>query len=185
MRAHYFIVAAGTIGLLGCQETNRPNPTSSQPTPVVSQAKAPNAAELTAGLAGTWRFSMENSDSTPGEWATVELLPDGHFRWLPTGKDYVIPPEKGSWFVYEKVLVLRLRGNAGGHMPPGSALTFDIKTLTPQMATMSTPIDAGPGEVKQVMCNLKRLAQPDGSANASQPIRSETNSTSSAAGSRR
>lgn len=185
MRAHYFLVVAGTIGLLGCQEASQPNPTSNQPSPVASQAKASDSAGLTAGLAGTWRFSMEDSDPTPTEFATVELLPDGHFRWLPTGKDYVIPPGKGSWFVYEKVLVLRLGGNAGGHMPPGSALTFDIKTLKPHMATMSTPIDAGPGEVKQVMWNWKRLAQPDGAANGSQPIPSETNRTSSAAGSRR
>jgi hypothetical protein len=173
-RAYYFIVVAGTIGLLGCQETNRPNPTLNEPAPVASQAKAPDNVGLTARLAGTWQFSMKDDGPTPSEWATVELFPDGHFRWLPagkdTGKDYVIPLEKGSWFVYEKVLVLRLGGSAGGHMPPGSALTFDIKTMTPQMATMSTPIDAGPGVVRQLMWNWKRLAQPDGAANGSLPF---------------
>lgn len=159
MRAPYALLVVGTITQMGCQQTFKSDPTQKVPALVGTQSTQSDAAALTSGLVGTWKFSMEQSDPVPDEWATVELFQDGHFKWLPTGEGYMIPPEKGSWFVHQKILVLRLGGNCGGHMPSGSALTFDIKTLTPESATMTTPVDSGPGEVKQIMWNWKRVPQ--------------------------
>jgi hypothetical protein len=111
----------------------------------------------------------------PGDWAIVELLPDGNFKWLPAKQYYVLPPVTGSWFIHDQIFVLRVKEDPGGHLPVGMALAFDIMAVTPQAATMSTSRENDPGKPDRITWTWTRVAQPGPPADGSQPFRTTAN----------
>ncbi len=92
------------------------------------------ASELATGLVGSWRWSLESGEE--GDAARIFLSADG--RWRMWSSVSGSSPSEGSWFVHERILVLRLEGENKGHVPPGMAFTFDIRTVAPDKATLAT-----------------------------------------------
>jgi hypothetical protein len=84
--------------------------------------------------------------------------------------------QSGHWFIHDQVLVLRI-DETKIRLIQKMATVYDIKSVT---KTALTVTNSPFGDM-----TWTRVAQPDGAANGSQPFRSETNRTSSAAGSRR
>jgi hypothetical protein len=163
MRTLLFTVLAGTLTFLGCRQAESP---------------AIQTVDSTKALAGIWHLSFGRIESDEG--LRIELLTNGLWKAWSLEKGTVTSPAvlAGPWFVHDRTLVLRVQGTNNGHLLPGSALTFDLEDVTSRSIKMSSLLDT-------VAITLERLAQQDGAANGSQPVRPETNSPSSAAGSRR
>jgi hypothetical protein len=112
------------------------------------------------------------------------LAQDGRWKWWDLNEQSGRPSEApllgGRWFVREGVLFLRIEDvkERTGHINPDLAFTFDVRSVTPEAMVL---YEIG----EKVEMKFRRIAEPDGPANGSQPIRSETNRTPSAAGSRR
>ncbi len=86
----------------------------------------------------------------------------------------------GTWFVRNGILFLRIEETKEPpeRIGPGLAFTFDVKSVTPDALVLHQMREND--DMK-----FRRIAEPNGPANGSQPNRSETNSASGAAGSRR
>ncbi len=127
---------------------------------------------------GTWRCTVPAEQDGTNTFLKVHLSADGSWSWSVHSDKPRADPNKqsGTWFVHERVLVLRV-GDSNTRLFHKMAFTFDIKSFTPQtLALTNSPL----GDV-----TWTRIAQRDGAANGSQPIRSEATGTSGAAGSRR
>ena len=130
------------------------------------------------------------------EGVSVKLLAEGPELYvLAESKDRVNKERamrrrqlKGLWKRLKKLQPMKLKRDAllkklgaALHEYPVAARLIDT-TLPPNQAKLTFTLRKD--KLRQVR-NLKRLAEQGGPANGSQPIRSETNRTSSAAGSRR
>jgi hypothetical protein len=75
----------------------------------------------------------------------MELGADGRWRcWSPSRQGdpaAKIIIQSGSWFVRQKLFVLRIEKNDNGvaKIPPGMAYTFDIKSISPEEAVFIWP----------------------------------------------
>jgi len=75
----------------------------------------------------------------------IELVADGKWRcWSPSRQPDPaarVTIQSGSWFVRQKVFVLRIEKNDSGvsKIPPGMAYTFDVKSISPKTAIFIWP----------------------------------------------
>ena len=130
---------------------------------------------VVASIAGTWHWRDGKM--------LIELSAEGLWRlWNleeQSGRPSEPPFMSGKWFVHDQALYLRIEHHAEGGVhafQPGMAIVFDINSVTPEVLHLNLL-----GTEKEVTWRL--VAEPAGPANGSQPIRSGTNSTSTAAGS--
>jgi hypothetical protein len=146
---------------------------------VTASATAPAiepANHTAAEMVGTWH-SREGS-------ILLELASEEHWKWWDLSEQSGRPSEPpmlaGSWFVRNGILFLRIEQTKEPQerLGPGLAFTFDVRSVTPESMVLHQMRDEH--EMK-----FRRIAEPGGPANGSQRVRSETNQTSSAAGSRR
>ena len=133
---------------LGCQPVERP----------VIQT-----ADLTKSLIGTWRWSPGGPGSDDG--LRIDLSTNGLWKAWPLQQDSLAPASLGGpWFVHDRILVLRVQGTNNGHLPPGTALTFNVETVTARLVKMSSLLEPDP-------ITLERLVQPGAAPNAAPPHR--------------
>ena len=87
---------------------------------------------------------------------------------------------EGSWFVRNGILFLRIEHTKEEpeRIGPGLAFTFDVKSVTAQALVLHQMREED--DMK-----FRRIAEPSGPTNGSQPFRSQTNRTSEAAGAQR
>ena len=170
MRMLNFIAALAVLGVCGCDE--RPVSSPNQPVAANKSASTPQpATDTTATMVGTWH-SRESS-------TLLELAGDERWKWWDlreqSGRPSEPPMLAGSWFVRKGILFLRIEQTKEEpeRIGPGLAFTFDVKSVTQDEMVVHQMRDKD--EMK-----FRRIAEP-GAANASQPFRSETNSTSPAA----
>ena len=98
-------------------------------------------------------------------------------HWLKGIPDYSRPrPDQTVAELKKLIDELPLEGNPAGVLITSDAPLKDSKTIHEILRVLFVP---------SVQVFYARSSEPDGAANGSQPIRSETNRTSSAAGSRR
>jgi len=91
----------------------------------------------------------------------------------------ITEPQWPHEYIRGKVLFGEIRAVRGGVNQNGEQWKRDIIFYRENIVRQDL------GAVTTVMTNQTQIIEPDGAANGSQPIRSETNRTSSAAGSRR
>ena len=172
MRWHLLVLIAAValVTRCQCQESGLTN----------SSAGGTNSVSpLQALVVGTWRvdFPEAEQDGT-NVFLKIQLSANGSWSWLVCSDNPRTDPNRqsGTWFVHERILVLRSNGT-DPRMFAKMAFPFDIKTVTPQtLVVTNSPLGDR---------TWTRIAQRDGAANGSQPLRSETNSTTAGAGSRR
>jgi hypothetical protein len=124
---------------------------------------------------------LDNSGGYSHPGRRIELLRDG--RVLETRYTDVIGHANrngGTYQLADGVLDLRF-GDRGNQRLLRVAYDGDIYWVYPNEADDIRK----PENARLRQTSLKQKGEPDGTANGSQPIRSETNRTSSAAGSRR
>jgi len=115
------------------------------------------------------QMSMETWASCAGGLQAKVWFQEGHYRLLEMS-----PSDK-----------LEFTGRTNG---PFEIWTWTHYTNTPSLTVQTADqkfVDAFNRRMRQLWETRQKEAEPDGTANGSQPIRSETNTTSSAAGSRR
>jgi hypothetical protein len=137
-------------------------------------------SSLEASVVGIWRLDFPEAvqDGT-NVFLKIQLSANRKWHWSVFSDNPRTDPneESGTWFVHERLLVLRIVETKTKMFEKGCAWAFDIKSVTPQtLAITNSPFGDR---------TWTRIAQRDGAANRSQPIRSETNRTPSAAGSGR
>jgi hypothetical protein len=134
---------------------------------------------LEAQVVGAWRvdFPEAEQDGT-NVFLNIQLSADRSWSWSVHSENPRTDPNKqsGTWFVHDRVLVLR-SNSTDPRLWPKMAFPFDIKSITPQtIVVTNSPLGDR---------TWTRIAQRDGAANRSQPVRSRANPTSGAAGSGR
>jgi hypothetical protein len=158
------------LALAGCGEKQdtRPGSVPATPTNAVPNTRAVSSIE------GTWHWRDAKM--------LVELSADGRWLWWnleeQSGRSSEPPLMNGKWFIRDDALYLRIEHHAegGGHgVSPGMAMVFDVKAVDPQLLHLGWAM-------QKEEITWKRIAEPDGAADQSQPVRAETNQTSAAAG---
>jgi hypothetical protein len=172
MRWHLLILTAAVAfaGRCHCQEKGG---TKS------SGAGTNSVSSLQALVMGTWRVDFPEAEQEgTNVFLKIQLSGDGTWSWSAHSENPRTDPngQSGTWFVHERVLVLR-SDSTDPKLWRKMAFPFDIKSINAQtMVVTNSPLGDR---------TWTRIAQRDGAANGSQPIRSQTNSTPGAAGSRR
>jgi hypothetical protein len=171
MRWHLLVLTVAVAFLTRCQGQES-GPTNS------SAGETKLVPPLQALVTGAWRWKVPAEQDGTNVFLKIQLSANGLWSWLVVSDNPRTDPNRqsGTWFVHERVLVLRSEGT-DPKMFAKMAFPFDIKSVTGQTLVLT---NSPMGDM-----TWTRIAQPDGAANGSQPSRSETNSTSSAAGSRR
>jgi len=133
-------------------------------------------SSLEVRLLGTWRWCPQQEDTNV--FMKVHLSAYRSWTWFVEHNNPVTHPDNqaGSWFVHNRVLVLRV-DKTDLRLIQKMAYTFDIETVTSATLILTnSPF----GDM-----TWTRIAQPDGAANRTQPVRTETNQRREAAGSGR
>jgi hypothetical protein len=126
-------------------------------------------------MAGTWRFdgNIWLEISSGGRWSWWNLSEQTERR--PSGP----PLLEGSWFVRKGILLLlieKTREPTIGPGCPGWAMTFEVKSITPDAMFLHQVTRSDNYE-------FRRVPEPAAAADRSQPSSTQTNRASPAAGS--
>jgi hypothetical protein len=137
--------------------------------------KTNSLSSLEALLVGTWRWDVPAKEET-NVFLEIHLSADKSWSISSDRPPALADDQSGTWFVHERILVLRIANTKTKYWEK-MAWPFDIKSATPKTLVLTnSPL----GDV-----TWTRIAQRNGAANRSQPVRPETNRTSATAGSGR
>jgi hypothetical protein len=176
MTAIKLAVILATAAICGCVRQHQIS--SSQQTGKVGPAAASREpeGESAGAMLGTWQ-SRDHE-------ILLSLGSDESWKWWDLSQTKGRPPEPpalaGQWFLRKGVLYLRIdqTKEEPERIGPGLAFALEVKSVSPDAIILHHPRESN-------NMNFKRIAEPDGPANRSQPVRSDPNGTPPAAGSGR
>ena len=176
MRTSSIAAVLWIVAICSCVGQGASQPRESASTLQSTNSPPTSGSDVPLAMAGTWH-SRE-------DMILLELGRGGHWRWWDlheqSGRPSEPPALEGSWFVRKGILflVIEQTKDPPERIGPGLAFALSVNSVTSDAIILHHARETH--DMK-----LRRVPEPSGAADGSQPSSTDTNHASGAAGSRR